>query len=159
MLLSLNFATTFCAILRFIVIVDIQVRVCLGRSVRASSLPRAATSPAALAHASAAASLAPASPHPSAHPAAHAHAPAGHRGLPERRGLALDRARCAGHAGVTGDIRLVRGTELPRLELLDHVSHQAAAPDDHVDTDRGEGLMRIGAAIPGQDRCHALLSH
>ena len=63
--------------------------------------------------------------------------------------MARRRAGRTGHAGVTGNVRLIGSTELPRLELLDYVSHDAAASDDHLDTDCGESLMRIGAAIPG----------
>jgi hypothetical protein len=79
------------------------------------------------------------------HPTAHTHTTTGHLRLLEWCGLTLRRAGCAGHAEMTGDVRLIGSTELTRLELLDYVSHDTAACDDHLDAHRGESLVRIGA--------------
>jgi len=56
-------------------------------------------------------------------------------------------------------IRLIRRFELSGLELFDYFPNRAGAANDHAYAGRRQGLMRVRAAVPGQNVLDAFVCH
>jgi hypothetical protein len=60
---------------------------------------------------------------------------------------------------MTGDVRLIGGTELSGLEPLDGISHRPRTAGDHPYAGSRKRLMCIRAAVAGKDKLDVLARH